>query len=322
LAKWTGLRYCRLDFADECTSLFLGIGNPGAERLRIMKRSVLAFGLLLTVLTCNLCATAGEPEPQWKGRFTGPSSTSPLSLAIVTREQWGAKPALPGMKPQNVAGIILHHTGLPKKPALSLEDKLRGLQNFSQRPGKVSATKSKPARPDVPYHFYIDAKGGIAEGRDVRFAGDTNTNYDTTGYIQVVVEGDFEKETPEPAQLTAVRELLKLLLAAWNLSVERISVHKNHARTDCPGRNFMTALPSVLNEVANQLQQNGTGNCTQSPASAGIHSSRCQTPSKTTRSDEPPHDSGPVPSQKPTSLSTDPQNSEARDLSPSRGNRS
>src|SRR4051795_1326793 len=69
----------------------------------------------------------------------------------------------------------------------------------------------------------------------------------------------------------------------------------------------MTALPSVLNEVANQLQQNGTGNCTQSPASAGIHSSRCQTPSKTTRSDEPPHDSGPVPSQKPTSLSTDPR---------------
>jgi hypothetical protein len=169
---------------------------------------------------------------------------------IVSRAEWKAKPPTPGMAPQSIGGIILHHTGVRTNPGISLEKKMRGLQSFSQRPGQVTPTYSKPAWPDVPYHFYVDVAGRIAEGRNIRFAGDTNTNYDTRGYIQVVVEGDFEQEIPNSAQLATLRDLLVWLELYWNIQEDKISVHKNHAPTDCPGGNFMAALPQLLKEVA------------------------------------------------------------------------
>jgi hypothetical protein len=154
------------------------------------------------------------------------------------------------MQPQTIRGVILHHTGELKNRSISLVAKMQNLQAFSQTAGHVSLGHSKPAWPDVPYHFYVDALGRIAEGRDVNYAGDTNTHYDTSGYIQIVVEGDFEKEQPDPPQLEAVQQLLVWIVLSRNLPTESITVHKNHAPTDCPGRNFVVILPRLLSEIS------------------------------------------------------------------------
>jgi hypothetical protein len=150
------------------------------------------------------------------------------------------------MKEQQPSGIIIHNTGVRQNPQVSLESKMRNLQSFSQLPGQVTPRLAKPAWPDVPYHYYIDGSGRIAEGRDVHFAGDTNTKYDPVGYIQLVIEGEFETESPTSKQLPAFGDLLASLMLLWNLPIGRISVHKDHAATDCPGRNFMAVLPSLL----------------------------------------------------------------------------
>jgi hypothetical protein len=176
---------------------------------------------------------------------------------IVSHAEWRAKAPGPGMTPQTVTGIILHHTGVQKNRTVSLENKMRNLQSYSQKPAEVSPGRWKPAWPDVPYHFYVDATGRIAEGRDVGFAGDTNTNYNTAGFIQIAVEGDFERETPGAAQLNAVQDLLTWLLL-WNgLSAENISVHMDHAQTDCPGKNFKAALSDLMSRIRDKL---ATGN--------------------------------------------------------------
>jgi hypothetical protein len=175
-----------------------------------------------------------------------------IAPPLVTRDEWQAKPALPGLKPHRPVGIIIHHTAVRQNPKIPVEKKMRGLQAFSQRPGQVTKSLRKPAWPDVPYHFYVAVSGRIAEGRDVRYAGDTNTNYDPAGYIQVVVEGEFGKENPSAEQLAALRKLLAALMVAWNFPVKALGTHRDHASTDCPGRNFTAVWPRLRADAAEE----------------------------------------------------------------------
>lgn len=169
---------------------------------------------------------------------------------IVPRSAWGAKPANKSvMKAQNPREIVIHHTSARQQPKVSLEQKLRGLQNFSQTIGSVNA-RPKPAWGDVPYHYYIDAAGRIGEGRDVNYAGDTNTKYNTTNRIQIVVEGHFDTEQPSPAQLRSLDRLVVWLAGKYRVPAAKISGHNDHAATDCPGRNLKSYLPLLRNKVA------------------------------------------------------------------------
>jgi hypothetical protein len=249
-----------------------GVGSIDAKRQRAFRLISACVLLLIGGLapgagsfgTMALAATPGDV---------------PIAISkapqIVRRDQWQAKPALPGMMPQQPRAIILHNTGVAQNSKTALETKMRGLQSYSQKPGMVTATLRKPAWPDVPYHFYIDVSGRIAEGRDIGFAGDTNTGYDTENYIQIAVEGDFEVETPLPVQMAALDELLDWLMLSWNIPVERISVHKDHAATDCPGRHFMTLLPELLKHVAARRKREIARTCAQAPP-ADFAANYCQ----------------------------------------------
>jgi hypothetical protein len=209
--------------------------------------SVLSFTLVLPAIpgvSAEERATAATPQA------TVAADLAPFAPTILDRAGWKAKPPLPGLKPQHPAAIILHHTGVRQNTSVALDAKLRGLQSYSQRQAQVSPTRTKPPWPDVPYHYYVDHAGRIAEGREARYAGDTNTGYDTANYIQLVVEGEFDQETPSPEQMEAVRKTLVWLMLAWNITPEKISTHQDHAPTTCPGRNFLAMLPDLLAQVS------------------------------------------------------------------------
>ena len=218
---------------------------------------------LLFALAAGFAAAQAAGVPNNAAR----EELAPYAPPLVTRDKWQAKPALPGLVPHTPVAIIIHHTGERQNRRIPVETKMRNLQTFSQRPGQVG-THAKPAWPDVPYHFYIDVTGRIAEGREVRFAGDTNTGYDTRGYIQVVVEGDFDREQPAPEQMSALRDLLVWLSLSWNVPTEKISVHKDHAPTSCPGRNFMAMLPTLRAGVLSQRGDVVARLCTRAPSAA------------------------------------------------------
>lgn len=189
--------------------------------------AVLPVFLLLTWCSVQLSLAAERPD-------------------ILSREQWNAAPAKPElMKRQTVREIIIHHTSVRQQPNISLGRKMRGLQGFSMRPGKVGS-RNKPAWGDVPYHFYIGVSGGIAEGRSLEFAGDTNTRYDTANRVQVVLEGHFDNERPNAKQIEALKQLLAWLAASHQLSASAISGHNDHAPTDCPGKHLKALFPEIL----------------------------------------------------------------------------
>ena len=165
----------------------------------------------------------------------------------ITRAQWGAKEPLSNIRmrlhsPQN---ITIHHSAVQQNRRNNIERKMRNLQIFAQTRERMSTKHVKRAWADVPYHFYIDGSGNIAEGRDIRFAGDTNTNYDPSNHIQIVLEGNFEREMPTPAQITSLRQLVFWLAVKWSIPAERIKSHKDHAPTVCPGKNMIRHIEEL-----------------------------------------------------------------------------
>ena len=179
------------------------------------------------------------------------AETNSARPEIVSRAAWGANPPnLSLMKAQKAREIIIHHTGEKQRPQQTLEEKLRKLQRFSQTRGTVG-TLPKPAWGDVPYHFYVDATGRIGEGRDIAYAGDTNTKYETANRIQIVLEGHFDEEQPTAAQLGALDRLVVWLVGKYRVPASKISGHNDHvATTECPGRHLKSYLPALRRKAA------------------------------------------------------------------------
>lgn len=174
---------------------------------------------------------------------------------IVSKKDWGAAPANERlMRKQKVRAIIVHHTGERQNRKLTLEKKLRGLQAYSMRRDSVSETrKIKPPWGDMPYHYYIDLSGRIGEGRDPKFAGDTNTGYKTDGYLQVVVEGHFDREKPTADQLNALNSLVLYLASKYKIAANDITGHNDHAPSDCPGTNLKPHLKILREKILTVL---------------------------------------------------------------------
>jgi hypothetical protein len=166
----------------------------------------------------------------------------PSDVQFVSRAEWGAKsPVLP-MRAHTLSRLTIHHTGTNQNFNRTVADKLRGLQLFSQRDDSLASDRRKPAWPDVPYHFYVGIDGVVGEGRDWRYAGDTNTEYDPAGHLLVVVEGNFQKDTLTTAQRRTLDVIVPALARRFGISADRLASHRDYAQTECPGANLYAEL--------------------------------------------------------------------------------
>jgi hypothetical protein len=187
---------------------------------------------VVVIYVATACASRGAPVPD-------------DAVPIVTRAQWGANaPVLP-MREHRIERITIHHTATRQNATRTLADKLRGLQAFSQRDDSLGDGRRKPAWADIPYHYYIAADGTVGEGRPWQYVGDSNTPYDPTGHLLIVVEGNFEDEELTGGQRRALENLVPAFARRFHVPGDRLGAHKDYASTRCPGRNLYAELPHL-----------------------------------------------------------------------------
>lgn len=202
---------------------------------------------LAFVIGIGGCASRGTPAPASGG------------VPIVTRAEWGARdPVLP-MREHRIERITIHHTATRHDTTRSLAAKLRGLQAFSQRDDSLGDGRKKPAWADVPYHYYIAVDGSVGEARSWRYVGDSNTPYDPTGHLLIVVEGNFEDEQLTEPQRRSLESLVLTFARRFGVPGARLGAHKDYASTRCPGRNLYAELPRLRDLIDNSRVSLGRG---------------------------------------------------------------
>jgi hypothetical protein len=178
-------------------------------------------------------------------RRPAPEPLAPAGVRFRPRTAWNAHaPVLP-MKTHTPERITIHHTGTRQAPARSLAEKMQGLQRFSQREDSLADGRRKRQWADVPYHLYVAVDGEVAEGREWRYVGDSNTPYDPTGHFLIVLEGSFDSDTLTRGQRDALDALVVAAARRWRIPRERIASHRDYAQTRCPGRNVYSELPRL-----------------------------------------------------------------------------
>src|SRR5699024_4933449 len=131
--------------------------------------------------------------------------------------------------PHKITQITLHHTGSPQ-PLTADDDPIQRLKNLYEW-GVESRNWW-----DIPYHYLIGLDGTIYEGRDARYAGDTNTTYDTRGHLLIAVMGNYNKQEPTSLQIESISQLMGWAVKEYKLTAEDISAHYKEADTGCPGK--------------------------------------------------------------------------------------
>lgn len=184
-----------------------------------------------------------------RSAFSQPAEMKQLDQAIITVAQWGGTPAADSSRVHEIKLITLHHGGEEFKPDKDFATYLVNLQNWSRHEKKWI---------DIPYHYLIDFDGKIYAGRDIRYAGDTNTAYDPAGHALVCLPGNYEVQQPNEKQLRAIIDMFAWLCWKYKLPPEVIKGHKDAAEgTVCPGKNLYVFLENgfIKKEVAQRLEK-------------------------------------------------------------------
>jgi N-acetylmuramoyl-L-alanine amidase len=171
---------------------------------------------------------------------------------MLCRDAWGAQPARPGGRAQTITRMTLHHEAVVLGDNRNAPGRLRQDQRYHQdQKGWV----------DIAYHVGVDRDGNIYELRSTEIAGDTATDYDTTGHFLVLCEGDFDQEAVSEAQLHGAAMAFAWAAQNFRIASNTLAGHRDLAQTSCPGANLYAHLSSGdLKRRIDELLTAGTVN--------------------------------------------------------------
>jgi hypothetical protein len=200
-----------------------GLDASGLSRRRLLQ---LAGAAGLTTLTGAMAAPVSLASPP-------PTSASEL---LLCRDAWGARPPRPGGRPHTITRMTIHHTAVVLGDNSNITSRLRQHQRYHQ---------DDKGWVDIAYHAGVDRDGNIFELRRTEIAGDTATNYDTTGHFLVVCEGNFDEEPISEAQLNGAALAFAWAAQEFGITSSTLASHQQVASaTSCPGANLQAHIAS------------------------------------------------------------------------------
>ena len=103
---------------------------------------------------------------------------------------------------------------------------------------------------DIGYHLIIDRGGVLWQGRSIRWQG-AHVQHHNEGNIGVLVMGNFDLQSPTPAQLATLRRVLVDLRALYRLPRGRVYTHRewDDAQTACPGRRLQPRVERIRQSI-------------------------------------------------------------------------
>jgi hypothetical protein len=188
----------------------------------------------------NLAATEATDASLTTSPLSGPTAPAPTAPSITSaqllcRESWGAQSARPGGRRHTITRMTLHHEAVVLGDNRNAPGRLRQDQRYHQdQLGWI----------DIAYHVGVDRNGNIYELRSTEIAGDTATNYDTTGHFLVLCEGDFDQEVVSEAQLHGAALAFAWAAQNFRVATSTLAGHRDLAQTSCPGANLYARLAS------------------------------------------------------------------------------
>jgi N-acetylmuramoyl-L-alanine amidase-like protein len=166
---------------------------------------------------------------------TGVRLAAASSAQLLCRDAWGAQPARPGGRPHTITRMTLHHEAVVLGDNRNAPTRLRQDQHYHQdQKGWV----------DIAYHVGVDRNGNVYELRSTEIAGDTATDYNTTGHFLVLCEGDFDQEAVSDAQLHGAALAFAWAVQTFRIATDTLAGHRDLAQTSCPGANLYAHLSS------------------------------------------------------------------------------
>ncbi len=155
-------------------------------------------------------------------------------IESICRSAWGAKPVRGDLVPHKVQRLTVHHSARALRDNRDAPARLRAHQSYHQSLGW----------PDIAYHFLIDRHGNIYKGRPSWARGDTSTDYDPSGHLLVLCEGNFSEQSITKAQVRALVRVLAWASKRFGVSPRKIRGHRDFASTACPGTDLYRLIDS------------------------------------------------------------------------------
>lgn len=153
-------------------------------------------------------------------------------VPLIGRASWGGLRPRRGLERHQPVRLTLHHSGVR-------------LSDNRESPGRIRQHQRwhmiEKGHPDLDYHFVIDRRGNVFKGRNPRFRGDTQTDYDPTGHLLVCCEGDYQgtggaPQRPTRAMLRSVALVFAAAAQRWDIDPATLNGHRDYTTmTSCPG---------------------------------------------------------------------------------------